>query len=308
MRHLIVILSVSIALPTFTAFAKGEFWLFDIFTHFRVQMFAVCLLAAGFLLWRDRRWLSGFVAVAAIVNLVEIVAFYGAGGARADETVRAIRIISANVNVQTNNAARVAAFLKAEKPDVVIFLEASPRFVTEIEQAGISFPHKRVVLGDDDFGVAVLSHLPLGNVRVDWFGGVRVPFLRADIETPSGLLHLAGVHALSPVSAERTGIRNRQIRDLVDVLPDGGRRTLVVGDFNAAPWSHAFTAVREHSGLAFCPDSDGYFATWPAGIALLHIPIDHCLHGEGVQIARKWVGSDIGSDHYPIIVEAGLKD
>jgi len=40
----------------------------------------------------------------------------------------------------------------------------------------------------------------------------------------------------------------------------------------------------------------------------LLIPIDHCLHSREVRIVRKQIGPDVGSDHYPVVVDFFLPD
>lgn len=46
--------------------------------------------------------------------------------------------------------------------------------------------------------------------------------------------------------------------------------------------------------------------TWPVGFWPLRIPIDHALHSAGVIVRDVRVGPDVGSDHFPLVVEARL--
>ena len=36
---------------------------------------------------------------------------------------------------------------------------------------------------------------------------------------------------------------------------------------------------------------------------LLLIPIDHCLYGSGLHVNAKKIGPNVGSDHYPVVVD-----
>ena len=49
-------------------------------------------------------------------------------------------------------------------------------------------------------------------------------------------------------------------------------------------------------------------ATWPSGLILLRIPIDYCLVSEGIGVMDVQVGPDIGSDHFPLIVDLLVGD
>lgn len=75
---------------------------------------------------------------------------------------------------------------------------------------------------------------------------------------------------------------------------------------DATPWSCAYSQLvrnrRTDEGDARarrCDVARGYMA--PA-------PIDHALHTAGVRIADVHVGPDIGSDHFPLLVEVSLAD
>ena len=38
----------------------------------------------------------------------------------------------------------------------------------------------------------------------------------------------------------------------------------------------------------------------------LVLPIDHVLVSEHVRVLEMWTGPDIGSDHYPLVLDAGF--
>jgi len=83
-----------------------------------------------------------------------------------------------------------------------------------------------------------------------------------------------------------------------------GGRAVVAGDLNATPWSPIFHRVLDLGRLRDSREGFGLHRTWPSGIhALLRIPIDHVLVGEGVTVLRREVGPHIGSDHRPVIVD-----
>ncbi|MCB0412362.1 MAG: endonuclease/exonuclease/phosphatase family protein [Bdellovibrionales bacterium] len=74
---------------------------------------------------------------------------------------------------------------------------------------------------------------------------------------------------------------------------------LVCGDFNATPWSVIFKTFLKNSGLSLSSSTP---ATWPTYFSFAGIPIDHCL-SRGVRITNYRRGSDIGSDHWPLLFE-----
>lgn len=38
----------------------------------------------------------------------------------------------------------------------------------------------------------------------------------------------------------------------------------------------------------------------------MSIPIDHCLHSPDITVINRRVGSDVGSDHYPLIIDFSI--
>jgi endonuclease/exonuclease/phosphatase family metal-dependent hydrolase len=48
--------------------------------------------------------------------------------------------------------------------------------------------------------------------------------------------------------------------------------------------------------------------SWPVGLWPLALPIDHCLVSEKVEVVDRWMGPDVGSDHYPLVVDVRLRD
>ena len=70
---------------------------------------------------------------------------------------------------------------------------------------------------------------------------------------------------------------------------------IVVGDFNASPYTPAYRGFVEAAGLAtFRP----FPASYPAGPAEFGIPIDHVL-ARGARVTQLQALPTIGSDHRP---------
>ena len=79
---------------------------------------------------------------------------------------------------------------------------------------------------------------------------------------------------------------------------------IVVGDFNATPWSAGFRAFAAGSGLRDTALGRGMQPTWNARSLVMRIPIDHIFAPPGTVVVRRVIGPDVGSDHFP--VEADL--
>ena len=95
--------------------------------------------------------------------------------------------------------------------------------------------------------------------------------------------------------------RNEQIAAIGALLQDSDAPLLVCGDWNLTPWSGWYRHVLSF-GLRDGRLRERLTPTWPARLALLGIPIDHCLASPETVIASKRIGPALGSDHRPIVV------
>ena len=51
----------------------------------------------------------------------------------------------------------------------------------------------------------------------------------------------------------------------------------------------------------------GFQPSWPANNRLLRIPIDHVLHSPEIVIHDRVIGSTVGSDHFPVLVDFTIR-
>jgi endonuclease/exonuclease/phosphatase (EEP) superfamily protein YafD len=217
-----------------------------------------------------------------------------------------LAVASANVFFRNPDPAPLLAWLRDVRPDVVVIVEITPAFARALEDASVAeiFPHREVAAARDAFGIAVLSRHPVSSVRLlRDEDGVGVMTVR--VAWDGREVSLAAVHPMPPQSPRRHRQRNRTLDCLTPARAgsNGGGfaegPALVVGDFNATPWSNAFAG----------PASRGWrratrlAPTWPAAWqGLMGIPIDHVLASPGWTLAESVVGPDIGSDHRPVLV------
>ena len=92
---------------------------------------------------------------------------------------------------------------------------------------------------------------------------------------------------------------------------------LIVGDFNATPYSPRFRALLGKSGLSLAGPRWPWPWSWPAGGALAvfsralagvvpGIPIDHVAVSGRFALSRHRYGPALGTDHHPIVVNLVL--
>lgn len=223
----------------------------------------------------------------------------------------AVRVVFSNLFMRNDDTGKLVAWLKVSDPDVVVATEVTPGHVAQIAGAMAEYPFRMLEPREHPFGMAVYSRYPLsGEAVTELTGGTppaRVPIMvTVDVETPAGLLHVAGFHLFPPMTPQRLAWRNEQLAIAGDVLAKTDAPKLVVGDFNATPWSASLRAFRSENDLS----GFNTRATWPVWLGFAGIPIDHAFVSRDLRILEIETGPDIGSDHRPVLVDVapGLLD
>ncbi len=287
---------------TVVGFLGLLWWVFELASHFRVQ-YACCLGAAAlvFLLGR-KRWWAGVAGVFALVNVCLIAPLYSGAAAVPAEgpTVRALL-----ANIYTGNRAhdKFLAFAGSTDPDIIVLLEVNRRWMSELSGLRGEYPHWHSSPREDNFGIALLSRIPFEEVRTSYLGGADVPSVVARLRIDGRPLTVIGTHPLPPVGRNYSRYRNEQLAELAQFVSSREGPVVVLADLNMTSWSPYFRRLLRTSGLRDSRKGFGLQATWPTSNRLLLIPLDHCLVSSGVRVHSRKVGPNIGSDHYPVVVD-----
>jgi endonuclease/exonuclease/phosphatase (EEP) superfamily protein YafD len=281
-------------------------WWLELFSHFRIQ-YAAGLLS-GALYFAIRRNAGGALLATAMAAANLYVAspqllFWPRLAADRGETVR---LAAANLHRRNREAESVLRFVYREAPDVLLLTELTPEWRKHLEPFLRSYPHSVVVPREDGHGIALYSRLPILSSEVLRFEGAGVPSLAARIDVRGRPLLVLGAHPPAPRNPQLYRVRNRIYAGLAGRARASEEPVVVLGDLNSTSWGRSFGRLLEEGGLRDTSEGRGFQWSWPAGFWPLAIPIDHCLTSPEVRIASRRIGSDIGSDHYPLIVDLAV--
>ncbi|MCC6699197.1 MAG: endonuclease/exonuclease/phosphatase family protein [Candidatus Hydrogenedentes bacterium] len=270
-------------------------------THF-MALYAIAAAASLAILAVLRAWRLAAVAFAALVLTGEQMApYFGAPATATATTGTRLRVMEVNVLTANRNHDAFLDMVRSEQPDVIAVLEISMAWVEAMRDLSGLYPHKWVEPQEDNFGIGLLSKLPLKNIEVIDFEGV--PAIRADVVVDGTPVHVFAVHTLPPVNSENAARRNRQLKRLPELVKEVDESVIVVGDLNATMWSPYFKGLCRDSGLKDVRVGRGIVPTWPTQFAPVMIPIDHGLYSESLEVIGLHRGTAFGSDHLPLIVD-----
>jgi endonuclease/exonuclease/phosphatase (EEP) superfamily protein YafD len=278
--------------------AARLWWVFELFTHFRVQLLAgLAVLTLLFAARRAWTW-CGLLALCMAANVAPLLPYIqpvAAGAARP----ATLTVLGVNVEADNDEPAQLLASIAQSNPDVVLVLEFTERWGEHFAPLAAAYPHQFRRPRFDPFGIALFSRHPFESVAELDLGATSA--IDARLRTPRGTTRLIGVHLMPPVSAEWARQRNSQLDALADHAASATEPLIVLGDFNISPYSPYFRDWLAETQLTDAGRGLGPRFSWPSFLPLLGIPIDHCIVSESLGVAEYRRLGAFGSDHYPVL-------
>ncbi len=286
------------------AFFGGAGYPMEVFSHFRPHYCAGGLIFGASLLVLKRPQAALVPATIAIINCAALFTPLlnpASSAVRADG--QRIRVLWANLEY---SPAALAAFAKlaAETDADIIALTELP--AGDPYAASIALPFLPGVVAPTDISIFAVAL----QGREAFAGGGDVPGARPPwrsaaqwAQTPSGL-RIVALHPTPPIDADALWARDELIRaagQAATMTPT----SLLVGDFNATPWSRVMIDLKA-TGLKRVDCGAPWTSTWRSRRPLAGLPIDSAYVCSGIRAASCRVGPDIGSDHFPLIIDLEL--
>jgi endonuclease/exonuclease/phosphatase (EEP) superfamily protein YafD len=284
-------------------FSGRAWWPFELASHFRVQYFwSLTAAVLAFAVLRRRR--DCLIAAAfAVLNFAVVLPFYLPESQRAEPggAVHSVRALALNLYAGNNRYDVVCALVRDVRPDVVALSEFTDAWNDGLTELHAEFPYRHLVSRHGNFGMALLSRIPIRASRTDYLSN----------GDPAIVAEMAGdvpwtvvvAHPFPPVGRQAMAARNLELQRLAEIVRAEPKPVVVLGDLNITPWSPYFHDLLDGTGLHDSRRGFGVQPSWPAGNPLLRIPIDHCLATSDIAILRQEIGPNVGSDHFPLIVE-----
>lgn len=280
----------------------GSFhWLADLTNHFPMQALGAVLTGIAIQLLA-RRWKAALIlSPLLILPLVRVIPCY-ASPPQLSSIGTDLRVCAFNVLISNPQKNEAVEWVRHCDADLVVLVETDAAWCRAFDALKDLYPHRLAKSRADSFGIHLLSKHPILSHQHRIPPGGLVPLLEAVVSTPAGPVTVYGVHPLPPMSGEAARSRDAYLRHLA---LDAGKKSgpvILLGDFNATPWSVAMRPLRD-AGFVDASNGYGHSATWSRRNPLLAIPIDHILT-RGLPPPKSFIiGPDLGSDHRPILAD-----
>ena len=303
---LVAIPAVALAALTLAAFFGRWIWWLDVLANFRAQ-YVVALALLGLIVMMSKWRKTGYAILGvALVNLVVVLPLFLGSPADARIDADDIRVMTFNLLSENQQYSDVIDYIRTVDPDLVLLHEASRPWEVAIESADLDYEIVRARSDDLIFGTLVL-------VRGEGITAVSHGFAAAAARavaleyTPHGwetALSVLGTHPLAPTDQDRADLRDAQIGFAGEWASEQAGAFIVVGDFNATPWSWPFRRLMSAADLENSQTGFGLQPTFRSTTnLLLRIPIDHLVHSPALEVTGRQLGPALGSDHFPLVVD-----
>jgi endonuclease/exonuclease/phosphatase (EEP) superfamily protein YafD len=299
------ILALLALLPSWLGLFGGWYWALDICAHFRWQYLIAGVFIVAWALWRRRRGIAALALLTLLLNLL-LIGRLGlhAGVSRAELAPDFnLRVVSLNVLMSNPNTQVVLQYLLQSDADVIALIETDRKWLDALAPLQVKYPHHILHPRPDNFGIAVLSRVPLEKAEILNLGKSGLPSIEVRLDFQGRDLTIIATHPVPPYGRAYAGYRDAQLAALAAHVGQTAGAVLLIGDLNATPWS-AGMRIATSGNLGFRSLDAPWTPTWRVRSPVA-IPIDHALCTAPLVITRRRVGPDLGSDHRPILLEVG---
>lgn len=279
----------------------------ELASHFRLQyLIAACLCILFFAIFKA--WRQVLIATACvIINAFVVLPWVSlSASGHVSDLHPDLRLMSANVLYRNGNHSALLEQVAKENPDVLLVLEASDHWQEALKALDQTYPYMRIARKSDRESLMLFSRHPLVDLPIKNEGEANFGHLRVALNFNGKTVSLIGLHPPTPTGEKDFLARNRQFTVVAGIVQELPQPVIVIGDFNATMWSPYFARLVEETKLVSARKGFGILPTFPTFFPPLMIPIDHCLVSPDIKVLDCRKGSNIGSDHLPLIVDLAL--
>ena len=310
----LTLLVVVIGCAFFTTLAECErlYWQAYLVAQFRVELFAISFLAAIVIFASSRsKPLLTISLICALVNLSHLTAYYTPYQTGQSKTK--LRLLQMNLNVKNHEFEKVTSYIREVNADSVLIEELTPEWREYFaKHLSRQYPHSVTVEQIDTYGIGVYNKIPFVDKHVEYFGKAKHPSIVATLsglEKPVTLLH---THVQGPAKKPFFAWHKEQMELMVPAINELPRPIVLSGDMNANAWTYLLNDLVKKTDLVDTQNGRGIRLSWPAPFYWRNWPfqllsIDHYFVSKDISVSKRALGKPIFSDHYPVILEFGIR-
>jgi endonuclease/exonuclease/phosphatase (EEP) superfamily protein YafD len=278
---------------------------FDFFNHMRLQYACSLAVACGISAFLSLRKLAFASFILIVLNIVPALALYVPPHVEPITNAKPLKILDMNLLYSVTDYGPAIAQIKATNPDILVFQEFSPYAVQAMKDVLITYPYAKAIPANNPSGHGIYSRIPLSDINES--PSFQNLFTVEDVNFQIGgkKILLVNLHTFPPASV-RSILANLSVLDYLKQLRHSGQEMILIGDYNATPWSRYFNLLTDELKLRDTEAGLGPQFSWPAGVVPFYVPIDHCCISSGIGLSVRKLLAKTESDHLALYVELAI--
>lgn len=277
----------------------------DFFNHLRLQYACGFLVAVAFALCLKMRKLAVLCVIFAVLNLLPVLWLYLEPRVQPIANAKQLKILDMNLLYSVTDYGPAIAQIKSLDPDIIVFQELSPYAVQAMKDVLKSYPYSQIVPANNPSGHGIYSRVLLSDISHPPPSVPAFSVQSAKLQISNKKVTIVNVHTLPPSMRDST-VWNSRTLEYLKQLRQSDEEMILIGDYNAAPWSQYFRMIERDLKLRDTEAGSGPQFSWPAYAPLLYVPIDHCCISSGIGLFDRRLLPGTNSDHLPLYVELGV--
>ena len=294
--------SAALAVAIILSWGAETHWVLDLLSHMQVQFAVASFLLLLFFIARKQfriALLPASTLAYATANLLPLFIPM----TQPTYTGSQHQVVGANLLKENHNFDIFVKYISEANPDVFLALEFTQHWQEGLRSLHKNYPFRIEQPREDSFGIALFSRIPIAESSVPISTASALPMIVAKLSAAEGDFTLIGVHPPPPIGGQYSRSRNSQLAEITELVSSIEGPKIVLGDFNITPWSPYFEKLLKETNLKNASRGFGIQPTWPSAPKLFQIPIDHILVSKDVEVIKRDLGPNIGSDHLPVRME-----
>ena len=176
-----------------------------------------------------------------------------------------------------------------------MFEEVTPAWDDELELLRDEYPYWISEPQRDHTGIAILSKIPDNEVEITVIGQNSPPSIVSRFDLAGSRVMLIATHPAPPFGHIAMETKKRHFEALAGLIDSHEGVVIVLGDLNMTSRSSLFQWFINKTDLKDSRLGYGLQATYPAGLSLLGIDLDHALVSSGITVyyrgtwSRSWI-------------------
>lgn len=226
------------------------------------------------------------------------------------EVKHTLSVLSSNVYMPNSDFDKLILHVHNKNPDFLVTLESNEKWQQGISVIEEDYPYTKFCPLENLYGMHLYSKYPFEDVTLRFLIEDGVPSIRVKVKVAQQEVTLHFLHPKPPSPTENTYAKPRDVElTLVGKeIANTPGPVIVAGDLNDVAWSPTTRKFKKISGLLDPREGRGFFNTFHANYPLVKWPLDHVFHSEHFVLVDIEKLSGIGSDHFPLYTELGLKE